>query len=53
MIFKGTSTRSDANSYLCRRFVKKLVIGDKTKPLGFQKVGHESRQLGVTWLVIL
>jgi hypothetical protein len=28
--------------------VKKLTIGDKTKPLGFQKVGLNSKQPGVT-----
>jgi len=30
---------------------KKPIIGDKIEPLGFQRVGHESRQLGVTWLM--
>jgi hypothetical protein len=28
----------------------KPITNDKTKPLGFQKVGHENRQHGVTWL---
>jgi hypothetical protein len=28
----------------------KRAIGDKTEPLGFQKVGPKSEQLGVTWL---
>jgi hypothetical protein len=27
---------------------KKLIIGDKIKPLSFQKVGPENGQLGVT-----
>jgi hypothetical protein len=30
---------------------KKHVIGDKIESLGFRKVGHESGQLGVTWLM--
>ncbi len=29
---------------------KKLTTGGKTKPLSFQKVGHENKHLGVTWL---
>jgi len=29
---------------------KKPTIGDKTKPLGSQKVGSKSRQPKVTWL---
>jgi hypothetical protein len=29
---------------------KKLAIGDKTKPLGFQRVGPDSGQPSVTWL---
>jgi len=29
---------------------KKLATRDKTKPLSFQKVGHENRQPRVTWL---
>jgi len=28
---------------------KKLAIGDKTKPLGFQRVRLENRQPKVTW----
>ncbi len=31
--------------------LKKLVIGDKIKPLGVQRVGPKSGQLGVTMLV--
>ncbi len=29
---------------------KMPIIGDKIKQLGFQKVGLENEQLGVTWL---
>jgi len=29
---------------------KKLITGGIIEPLGFQKVGHESKHLGVTWL---
>ncbi len=29
---------------------KKLTTGGKTKPLSFQKVGHESEHPKVTWL---
>jgi hypothetical protein len=28
---------------------KKPATSDKTKPLSFQKVGHENKQLEVTW----
>jgi hypothetical protein len=34
----------------------KLATGDKIEPLGFQRVGLETKQLGVTWfghLVVL
>jgi hypothetical protein len=30
--------------------LEKPTTKDKTKPVGFQKVGHENRQHGVTWL---
>jgi hypothetical protein len=30
--------------------LKKLAIEDKTKPLGFQKVGPKNEQPRVTWL---
>jgi hypothetical protein len=29
---------------------KKLTTKGKIEPLGFQRVGHESEHLGVTWL---
>jgi hypothetical protein len=29
---------------------KKLAIGGKIEPLGFQRVGHENQQPRVTWL---
>jgi hypothetical protein len=31
--------------------LKKIVIGNKTKPLSSQRVGHEIKQPGVTWLL--
>jgi hypothetical protein len=30
---------------------KKLIIEDKIEPVGFQRVGHESKQPRVTWLL--
>jgi hypothetical protein len=51
MIFEGTSTRSDANPAHVDDSPKKPITGDKIKPLGSQRVGHESKQLGVTWIV--
>ncbi len=30
---------------------KKIVIGDKTKPLSSQRVGHDIKHPGVTWLL--
>ncbi len=43
MIFEGVSTKSKTNSCLC----KKLIIGDKTKPLGSQSVKPKNEKLGL------
>jgi len=50
MISKGTSTKSEANSYSCKQFAKKPTTKDKTEPLSSQRVGLENGQLMVTWL---
>jgi hypothetical protein len=48
MISKGMFTKSKTTFCSCRRFAKKLSIGDKNEPLDFQKVGLESGQPRVT-----
>jgi hypothetical protein len=52
MIFEGMFVKSKANSYSCRWSTKEAYNWDKTEPLGFQSVGPESRQLGVTCMCI-
>jgi len=51
MKFEGTFIRRKTNFYSCRQSTKKLVIGDKIKPLSFQKMGPKNKQLRVTWHV--
>ncbi len=43
-LLKGKQTPTHVNVSL-----KKLTIKGKTKPLSFQKVGHENGHLKVTW----
>ncbi len=42
MISKGTSTKSEANSYSCKQSAKKPTTKDKTEPLSSQRVGLEN-----------
>ncbi len=49
VIFEGMSIRGKQTLACVNNPPKKLIIGGKTKLLGFQRVGHESRHLRVTW----
>jgi len=44
-LLKGKQTLAHVND-----LPKKLATGGKIEPLSFQRVGHESRHHGVTWL---
>jgi hypothetical protein len=48
MIFEKHLLRTKKLFAHVGHLVKKLTIGDKTKPLGSQKVGLKNKQLGVT-----
>jgi hypothetical protein len=43
MVFEGMYIRSEVTLIHVSNSPKKLATGDKTKPLGFQRVGPESR----------